>query len=116
MALIAVVTLPVWFVPPLWPLIPVAILGWGNQRLLRYDALAEHAAAAEMGAIFRRRRGALYAMGIALALLAYVPILGFLAPVWFGLAFIHYLLGALEIERRYTGDGNNELAAGTLHP
>jgi hypothetical protein len=55
-----------------------------------------------MARIFRERRGALYSMGVLLALAAYVPILGFFAPVVFGLAFIHYLLGALATERRST--------------
>jgi CysZ protein len=100
MLVLAIATLPLWLVPPLWPLIPVAILGWGNQRLLRYDALAEHADAAEMRRVFRERRGALYLLGVLLALVAYIPFLGLLAPVWFALGFIHYLLGALELERR----------------
>ena len=43
-----VLSLPLWLIPPLWPLIPLVILTWGNQRLLRYDALAEHADKAEM--------------------------------------------------------------------
>jgi hypothetical protein len=94
-----VVSLPFWILPPLWPLIPLAIFAWVNQRLLRYDALAEHADAAEMARIFRARRGALYVLGLLLALVAYVPLLGFFAPVLFGLAFIHYLLGALAAER-----------------
>ena len=85
--------------PPLWPLIPVAMFAWANQRLLRYDALVEHADPDEMAQIFRERRGALYAMGLLFALLAYVPLVGFLAPVMFGLAFIHYLLGALSVRR-----------------
>ena len=38
MALLAVLSLPLWLAPPLWPVLAVAILGWGNQRLLRYDA------------------------------------------------------------------------------
>jgi hypothetical protein len=92
---------PLWLLPPLWPVIPVAILGWGNQRLLRYDALAEHADRAEMARIFRERRGGLYLLGLLLALLAYVPIFGLLAPVAFGLAFIYYLLGALQAARRH---------------
>ena len=92
---LGVLSLPLWLIPPFWPLIPVAILGWVNQRLLRYDALAEHADAQEMASLFRRRRGALYALGGLLALAAYVPIVGFFAPVVFGLGFIHYLLGAL---------------------
>ena len=92
---LGVLSLPLWLIPPVWPLIPVAILGWVNQRLLRYDALAEHAATQEMAELFRRRRAALYTLGALLALAAYVPIVGFFAPVVFGLAFIHYLLGAL---------------------
>jgi CysZ protein len=92
-------SVPLWLLPPLWPIIPLVILAWVNQRLLRYDALAEHADAAEMARIFRARRGALYLLGLMLALVAYVPLLGFFAPVLFGLAFIHYLLGALAAQR-----------------
>jgi hypothetical protein len=80
----------------LWPLIPLAIFAWGNQKLLRYDALAEHADAAEMARLFRERRGALLTLGLLFALLAYVPFVGFIGPVLFGLAFIRYLLGALQ--------------------
>jgi hypothetical protein len=96
---LGLLSVPLWLLPPLWPIIPLVILGWGNQRLLRYDALAEHADAAEMARIFRSRRGALYLLGVLLALAAYVPVLGFFAPVLFGLAFIHYLLGALATQR-----------------
>ena len=91
-----VVSIPFWLVPPLWPLIPVVVMGWLNQRVLRYDALAEHATADEMRQLFASRRGTLYAMGAVLALLAYVPLVGFIAPVLFGLAFIHLLLGELQ--------------------
>ena len=93
------VSVPLWVLPPLWPIIPLVILGWVNQRLLRYDALAEHADGDEMRRIFRARRGSLYLLGVLLALAAYVPIVGFFAPVLFSLAFIHYLLGALAAER-----------------
>jgi hypothetical protein len=96
MVLFFIVSLPLWLLPPLWPLIPLAIFAWVNQRLLRYDALGEHADRGEMARIFRSRRGALLALGLLLALLAYVPFVGFIAPVVFGLAFIRYLLGALE--------------------
>jgi hypothetical protein len=98
--LLGLLSLPFWLFPPLWPLIPLVILAWVNQRLLRYDALAEHADPQEMKRIFARRRGALYVMGFLMALVAYVPVIGFFAPVLFGLAFIHYLLGALAEERR----------------
>ncbi|MFN2643617.1 MAG: EI24 domain-containing protein [Burkholderiales bacterium] len=98
---LALVSIPFWLLPPLWPVIPLVILAWVNQRLLRYDALAEHGDAEEMRQIFRDRRGGLYILGFLLALAAYVPVVGFFAPVLFGLAFIHYLLGALDEHRAH---------------
>jgi hypothetical protein len=105
MLLLALITLPLWLLAPLWPLIPLVIFAWANQRLLRYDALAEHADRAEMRAVFRARRGHLYLLGLLFALVAYVPLVGFVAPVLFGLAFIRYLLGALA-EHRSTLSGS----------
>ena len=93
-------SIPLWIFPPLWPIIPVAIIGWVNQRVLRYDALAEHADAREMKAVFSRRRAAMYLLGVVLALVAYIPVIGLFAPVLFGLTFIHYLLGELEALRQ----------------
>jgi hypothetical protein len=92
-------SLPLWLLPPLWPLIPIAIFGWVNQRLLRYDALAEHADGEEMARLFRKERGSMYLLGVLMALTAYIPLVGLVAPVLFGLAFIHYLLGALNSRR-----------------
>lgn len=89
-------SLPLWVFPPLWPVIPIAILGWVNQRVLRYDALAEHGDAQEMEQVFRGARGSLYVLGALLALIAYIPLIGFFAPVLFGLAMIHYLLAELQ--------------------
>jgi hypothetical protein len=106
MTVLFVVSIPLWFFPPLWPVIPVAIVGWVNQRVLRYDALAEHAAAAEMRQVFAGRRGTMYVLGVVLALLAYVPFVGFFAPVLFGLSFIHYLLAALKVHRELPIEGS----------
>jgi CysZ protein len=105
MAILFVLSTPLWFFPPLWPMIPLAIVGWVNQRVLRYDALAEHATAAEMRQVFTGRRGAMYLLGLVLALLAYVPFVGLLAPVLFGLSFIHYLLAALKTHRESPVEG-----------
>jgi CysZ protein len=107
--ILGALSIPLWFLPPLWPLIPLVILAWVNQRLLRYDAIGEHADSAEMRQVFRENWATLYLMGFLLALVAYVPILGFFAPVVFGLAFIHYLLGALDA---YRADTNKSLAGG----
>ena len=105
LALIGLLSVPLWIFPPLWPLIPVALMGWVNQRILRYDALAEHADAAEMRQIFTLQRGALYLLGAVLALVAYVPVLGLFAPVVMGLTFIHYLLAQLKRVRDQSIEG-----------
>ncbi len=116
MAVLALLTVPLWLFPPLWPLIPLLVMAWANQRLLRYDALAEHAEAEEARAVFRERRGPLYLMGLLMAVSAYVPFFGFFVPAFFALAFIHYLLGALSIKRGYAADTNKELAAPPAGP
>ena len=106
LAVLALLTLPLWIFPPLWPVIPVCIAAWFNQRVLRYDALATHADAAEARAVWRAQRGGLFLLGLALALVAYVPLIGLFAPVFFGLAFAHLLLGRLEALR--TGNMTRE--------
>ena len=99
MLLLGALSLPFWLFPPLWPVIPIVILAWVNQRVLRYDALAEHASATEMKRIVSDCRGALVGMGAGLALVSYIPVLGFFAPVVVALAFIHYLLTRLKLLR-----------------
>jgi CysZ protein len=96
---LGLVSLPFWLFPPLWPVIPVVIFGWVNQRVLRYDALAEHASEDEMTRVFRAQRFTMFLLGVVLALVAYIPFIGLFAPVVFGLAFIHYLLEALQRSR-----------------
>ena len=120
MVLAFLVSLPLWLVPPLGPIAVLGILSWVNQRLLRYDALAEHADKPEMQRIFRERRAGLYSLGLLLALAGYIPFLNLLAPVVFGLAFIRYLLGALQelraISVPYDAHPNKELVRGNTPP
>jgi CysZ protein len=120
MVLAFLVSLPLWLVPPLGPIAVLGILCWVNQRLLRYDALAEHADKPEMQRIFRERRAGLYSLGLLLALAGYIPFLNLLAPVVFGLAFIRYLLGALQelrtISVPYDAHPNKELVRGNTPP
>ena len=94
-ALLFAVSLPLWLVPLLWPVLPVALFGYFNQRVFRYDALAEHGTTAEIAEIVRRHRGELFLLGVALALVGHVPVLGLFMPVYGGLAFIHYGLERL---------------------
>jgi hypothetical protein len=63
--------------------------------VFRYDALAEHGSTAEIAETIRRSRGELYLLGVALALIGHIPLVGFVMPVYGGLAFIHYGLARL---------------------
>jgi len=94
-ALLFAVSLPLWLIPLLWPVLPIALFGYFNQRVFRYDALAEHATAAEIAEVVRRHRGELFLLGVALALIGHVPVLGLFMPVYGGLAFIHFGLSRL---------------------
>jgi len=95
LALLVLLSLPLWFIPLLWPVLPIVLFGYLNQRVFRYDALAEHASAWEMETLIRRYRRELLLLGVALALVGLVPVLGFFIPVYGGLAFIHYSLARL---------------------
>lgn len=96
LAVLCLVTLPLWVIPPLWPAIPVVLLGYFNQRIYRYDALAEHGSAGEIDELIRRHRGELFLLGVALALIGHIPVIGWFMPVYGGLAFIHYGLERLR--------------------
>lgn len=104
LVLLFLVTLPLMLVWPLWAVAQAALMGWVNQKLLRYDALAIHASAKEMQAIFSARRASLYQLGLVLGLVVYVPVIGIFAPMLFALAFIHFGLASLR-ELRGTAQG-----------
>jgi len=94
-ALLFAITLPLWLLPLLWPVLPLVLFGYFNQRVFRYDALAEHASAAEIAELVARNRGELLLLGVALALVGHLPLVGLAMPVYGGLVFIHYGLARL---------------------
>ena len=98
-ALLALVTSPLWLLPPAWPLLTLGLLAYLNQRVFRFDALALHASVEELQYLARHERWSLLALGACVALAAHVPLLGFFAPVYGGLVFIHFLLDRLRAMR-----------------
>jgi CysZ protein len=89
-------SLPLWFTGIGALVLPPLISAWFNQRMFRYDALAEHATPAEREAIVRGARGRLFALGLVLAGLYYIPLVNLMVPVLSGLAFTHLCLSELE--------------------
>lgn len=101
-----IVTLPLWLTGVLAPVLPVVLSAYLNQKLFRYDALADHASAEEFRAILEASWGRMYVLGALLALLYYVPLLNLLAPIVSGLAFTHFGLAELARLRRVTSKGD----------
>jgi uncharacterized protein involved in cysteine biosynthesis len=97
-------SLPLWLTGIGAVVLPALISALFNQRVFRYDALAEHASAGEYRAVVREAGGRLYALGLLLAALYYVPIVNLLVPVLSGLAFTHLCLAELA---RLRQDGVN---------
>lgn len=105
-AIALVLFVALWVVTlPLWPLgvgvvVPFVAAAYLNQRLFRYDAIAEHASAAEMATLFRNERGGWWGLGVLTGLVQFVPLLNLLGPVFAALAFIHYGLARLDRQRK----------------
>ena len=93
------ITLPFWLLGPFGVVISVSLNAWLNQRMFLYDALSEHASAAELRQLRCDGDWPLYLLAALLGLLHYVPLLNFFAPVFMGLAFTHYSLAILARTR-----------------
>ena len=94
--LLWIVTLPLWLLGPLAVCLPLLLSAYLNQRLFRYDALADHADAVEMARIFELARGRLFLLGLGTGVIYFIPLLNLIAPVFAALAFIHLCLDELE--------------------
>lgn len=119
---LVVLTLPVWWVPPLVAVLPPLLWGWLTMRLMSYDVLAKHASTEERDVLIEKYRWALLTMGIlsgmlgavptffwatsALALVLF-PLVSFVALWIYSLIFVfaalwfsHFLLDALQTLRQ----------------
>lgn len=92
------VTLPLWLIG-VGVIVPFVAAAYLNQRLFRYDAIAEHASADEMAQLFKQERGGWWALGLLTGLVQFVPLLNLLGPVFAALAFIHFGLARLARQR-----------------
>jgi hypothetical protein len=92
-------TIPLWLIPGFSLLIPLLLMGWLNRRTFAYDALSMHATASEWQEVRSRQKTPLYMLGLTMALLAHIPLLGLLVPALAALSFVHYGLEALRRSR-----------------
>lgn len=94
-----VVTIPLWLIPGFSLLVPLLLMGWLNRRTFAYDALSMHATDGEWASLRAAQKTPLFMLGLTMALLAHIPLVGLLAPALAALAFVHFGLEALRRSR-----------------
>jgi Etoposide-induced protein 2.4 (EI24) len=132
-AIVLVVSMPLWLIPPLILILPPLIWGWLTYRVMSYDALVDHASTEERKQIFREHKMSLLAIGVLSGYLGAAPSLIWasgamfiaMAPILVPLAiwvytlvfafsslwFSHYTLTALEQIRRQKAATAQEMPA-----
>jgi len=89
LALVALgLSLPLWLIPPLVLLLPPLIWGWLTYRVMAFDALGEHASAAERKVLLQRHRMGLLLMGVVCGYLGAAPAVVWASGVLFATAFL----------------------------
>lgn len=95
-------TLPFWLIAGLGAVFSLLLTAYLNQRLFRYDALAEHASRTEFDLILQQSGNSFYGLGLLVALLYFVPVVNLFAPIYAGLAYIYFSLARLQQLRQDT--------------
>ncbi len=83
-----VLTLPLWWLPPMAMVMPALIWGWLTYRVMTYDVLADHASRAERLELMRRYRFQLLVMGVITGLMGAAPSLVWASGALFVAAFV----------------------------
>ena len=92
-------TLPLWIIPGLSLILPLLLMAWLNRRTFAYDALSMHATEVEWQTLRGQHKGSMFMLGLTMALLAHIPIIGLLVPALAALSFVHYGLETLRRSR-----------------
>jgi len=83
-----ILTLPLWWIPPLAILLPALIWGWLTYRVMTYDVLAEHASSQERVELMKRYRFQLLGMGVLTGAMGAAPSLVWASGALFAAAFV----------------------------
>ncbi|HLU00360.1 MAG TPA: EI24 domain-containing protein [Burkholderiaceae bacterium] len=93
------VTMPLWLFPPFAVLLPIFWWTFAITRLLRMDAIVEHATPEERRFLWSRYNRHWWLIGFALAIINLVPPAWLIMPVFSSLVFAHFGLEALRQHR-----------------
>ncbi|CAM3556408.1 EI24 domain-containing protein [Bordetella flabilis] len=89
-------TLPLWLVPPMAVLLSVFWWAFAFSRMMRIDAIVEHASPEERKILLRRNNPGFWTIGLVCSLINLLPPAWVVLPVFSALVFAHYGLDALQ--------------------
>jgi hypothetical protein len=85
--IVLIITIPLWFIPPLILILPPLIWGWLTYRVMSFDSLASHASAEERKALMKKHKGNLLVIGIISGFLGAAPSLVWASGAMFAVLF-----------------------------
>lgn len=89
-------TLPFWLIPPMGIILSIFWWAFAFSRMMRVDAIVEHASPQERRILINRHNGGFWVIGLICALLNLFPPAWIILPVYSGLVNAHYGLEALR--------------------
>lgn len=93
------VTMPLWLFPPFAVVLPIFWWSFAITRMLRVDAIVEHASQQERRHIWKRYNRQWWLIGFCLALINLLPPAWLIMPVFSSLVFAHFGLETLRQHR-----------------
>jgi hypothetical protein len=91
-----VLTLPFWLIPPMGIILSIFWWAFAFSRMMRVDAIVEHASPEERRLLLERSNNGFWAIGLICSLLNLFPPAWIILPVYAGLVNAHYGLEALR--------------------
>lgn len=88
-------TMPLWLFPPLALILPVFWWAFAVNRMLRVDAMIEHASPKERKLLWERHYKRLWIIGGLLSLVNLVPLFWLIMPVFSSLVYAHFCLQSI---------------------
>lgn len=90
------ISLPLWLIPGGQILVPLFLTSWLNKRVFMYDVLQDYASQDERKRLLNSESKGLYALGMLLGLMNYIPLAFFFVPVLSALSYTYYGLESLK--------------------
>jgi hypothetical protein len=95
-------TMPLWLIPPMALVLPVFWWAFALNRMLRVDAMIEHASQSERRLLWRRHNRQLWLIAACLAVVNLIPLFWLVMPVFSALVYAHFCLEAIRRLRAET--------------